>query len=132
LLLAFLVMPLGTAHGQQNQILSGPSLKDHKFWDTQNKILVPSYLALTASDAAATERLWRSGPGWSESNPLVPDSRAGRVVYFAGTAAAVLGVSYLAHRTGHHKWERAILWVGTATEAQASTLSWYRGPRFTR
>ena len=120
LLLAFLFTSLSAAHAHS---------QERKFWDSPNKVLVPSYLALTASDAVATERLWRSGRGWSESNPLIPNSRAGRVAYFAGTAAAVLGASYLAHRTGHHKWERAILWIGTATEAQASASSWIRGPR---
>jgi hypothetical protein len=105
--------------------------QERKFWDTPNKILVPGYLVLTASDAAATECNLESGAG-SEVNPLMPGSRAGRIAYFSATAAAVLGASYVAHRTGHHKWERAILWVGTATEATASTSSWIRGDKSTK
>jgi hypothetical protein len=54
LLLAFLFASLSAVHTHA---------QEHKFWDPRNKVLVPSYLALTASDAAATERLWRSGPG---------------------------------------------------------------------
>src|SRR5882762_8533938 len=106
--LIFVLILFGSAEGQE-----------HRYWDTQNKILIPSYLALSASDAAATERLWQSGPGWSESNPLIPGTRAGRVAYFAGTAAGVLSASYLAHKTGHHKLEKVILWIGNITEAQA-------------
>jgi len=58
-LLVSLAFLLGTAHGQQitpDPVQTLKSPKDHKFWDTHNKIFVPSYLALTAGDAYLTEQ----------------------------------------------------------------------------
>jgi len=92
----------------------------HGFWDTQTRILVPTYLALTAADAAATEHIWNRTSNFREANPLVPSTRAGRVAYFAGTAGAVIGAAYLLHRTGHRKLEKTVLWLGCAAETQAS------------
>jgi hypothetical protein len=50
--------------------------------------------------------------GGREMNPvakrLCESGTAGQVVFFAGRTAGVLSLSYFFHKTGHHKWERAI------------------------
>ena len=38
---------------------------------------------------------------------LCESGTAGQLVFFGGRMAGVVGISYLLHRTGHHKLERA-------------------------
>jgi hypothetical protein len=47
---------------------------------------------------------------------------AGLAMNFAGQTAAVIGVSYLFHRSGHHKLERAVTILNIGASATAVTF----------
>lgn len=87
----------------------------HKFWDKKNTTAFAITGAIRAVDAAYTCSKM-SNPYFRE-RWLPVKSCAGVSVWLAGTQATQLGVTYLAHRTGHHKWERWIPYVWTAPSA---------------
>lgn len=97
-----------------------------KFWDLPNIALVSGMGATTALDFVATQRNLSGPSGGNEYNPLAKvftGSTPGRVAYFTGAAAATAGLSYLFHRTGHHKLERATLLVGIGCSTQGAVYS---------
>jgi len=81
----------------------------HSFWDAANKALFASHAALEAVDFGITHRnLSRGGREMdSMAKPLCESGTAGQLVFFGGRMAGVVAISYLLHRTGHHKLERA-------------------------
>jgi hypothetical protein len=90
----------------------------HRFWDAKNLALFAGVGAMRALDYAST-RNFRSR-GRSEillSNYVVDNKPLFVGIEAAGTAASI-GLSYLFHRTGHHKLERWLsavhIGVGTA------------------
>ncbi len=92
----------------------------HKFWDKENGFLFGASAALSAADFAVTRANLQSGG--RDLNPVVRffgPSTPGLVVNFAGEAAGVMGVSYLLHRTGHHKLERLFTMVNIGSSAGA-------------
>jgi hypothetical protein len=117
-LLVSLAFLLGTAHGQEL-----PSTPSQQSWAHSSRFLLPSYLLLTGADAWATERDQTQRYHY-ERNPLIPHTTAGRAAYFTGTAAAVIGTSYLLDRHGHRRWAKALLWGAAGVEAQAAFRSW--------
>ena len=99
---------------------------EHKFWDTQNRLLFVAAAALNGADFAVTRANLQSGG--QELNPLVRPfgrSTAGLAMNFAGETVAVIGLSYFLHKTGHHKLERAVSLVniGTSTSAVSFGLA---------
>ncbi len=79
----------------------------HKFWDKENTILFVSVAALSATDFAVTRANLQSGA--RELNPVArvfAGSTAGLAVNFAGETAGTIGLSYVFHKTGHHRLER--------------------------
>jgi hypothetical protein len=111
-LILFLVA--GTAHAQA----ACP------FWAPWNRALVPTYLGLQTYDAWRTDHNL-SGIG-REDNPLARPfvgTRAGRVAYFSINAGLIVGGAWFAHRTGHRKIEKVILFFGIAEETQADIHS---------
>jgi len=80
----------------------------HKFWDTPNKLLFSSHAALESVDFGITHR--NLSNGGQELDPMAAPfcqrGTAGQAAFFGGRVAAVVGVSYLLHRTGHHGLER--------------------------
>lgn len=97
-----------------------------RFWDRKNILLAGAMAAATAADFAATQRNLSGPGGGREHNPVArvfTGSTAGRVTYFAGSAAGSLGLSYLFHRTHHHKLERATLIIGIGCSAQGAAYS---------
>jgi hypothetical protein len=79
----------------------------HKFWDKENTALFATVAAFSAADFAVTRDNLNNGG--RELNPLTrpfTGSTAGLAVNFAGETVGVIGLSYLFHRTGHHKLER--------------------------
>jgi len=96
------------SHGQERYLPDAPS--QHKFWDRPNIALFTIHAALEATDFGITHQ--NLSNGGQEMNPLAKrlceSGTAGQVVFFAGRTAGVLSLSYFFHKTGHHKWERAI------------------------
>jgi hypothetical protein len=86
-----------------------PQAPSHKFWDRENRILFAGVAASATADFAVTRANLQSGG--QELNPVArvfSGSTAGLAVNFAGETAGVMGLSYLFHKTGHHKLERFV------------------------
>ncbi len=80
---------------------------EHKFWDKENTALFATVAAFSAADFVVTRD--NLSHGGRELNPLTrpfTGSTAALAANFAGETAGVIGVSYMFHRTGHHKLER--------------------------
>jgi hypothetical protein len=81
---------------------------EHNFWDAANKILFLSHAGLEAVDFGITHRNLSNGGRELDSmaTALCESGTAGQLVFFGGRMAGVVAISYLLHRTGHHKLER--------------------------
>jgi hypothetical protein len=103
LLLALLISSVAGA-----QALPEISSK-HNFWDAANQLLFASHAALEAVDFGITHHNLKDGG--RELDPmakvLCESGTAGQLVFFGARTAGVVAISYLLHRTGHHKLERA-------------------------
>lgn len=100
-----------------------PRPEQHKFWDRQNKILFTTVTALDTADFFATRANLQNGA--KELNPVTrifAGSTAGLAVNFAGQTAGVMGMSYLFHRTGHHKLERWVSYINIGGSASAVSI----------
>lgn len=78
----------------------------HSFWDRENKVLFSGVAVFRALDYASTRNMLARG----REEVLIPDDVVNNTAGFpalevAGTATSI-GLSYLLHRTGHHKLER--------------------------
>ena len=79
----------------------------HRFWDRANTSLFVANGAVAATDFFVTRANLSSGG--RELNPvarLFTSSTPALASNFALETAGVVGISYLFHRTGHHKLER--------------------------
>jgi hypothetical protein len=81
----------------------------HGFWDRANKMLFVSHATLEAVDFGITHH--NLSDGGRELDPmakaLCESGTAGQLVFFGGRMAGVVAISYLLHKTGHHRLERA-------------------------
>lgn len=96
--------------------------EEHRFWDKKNTALFATVAAFSAADFAVTRD--NLSHGGRELNPLTrpfSGSTAGLAANFAGETAGVIGVSYLFHRSGHHKLERLTPLVNFGASAFAVT-----------
>jgi hypothetical protein len=92
----------------------------HRFWDRDNSILFAANAAFSAADFVVTRDNLRSGG--QELNPvtrLFSGSSTALAMNFAGETAGVVGVSYLLHKTGHHRLERAVSMLNIGSSAAA-------------
>jgi hypothetical protein len=98
-----------------------PEAPSHRrFWDRENTILFSASAALSAADFVVTRDNLQNGG--RELNPMTrpfSGSTAGLAVNFAGETAAVVGMSYFFHKTGHHKLERAVSMFNIGSSAAA-------------
>ncbi|HEV2401586.1 MAG TPA: hypothetical protein VGS27_31910 [Candidatus Sulfotelmatobacter sp.] len=79
----------------------------HPFWDRENRVLFSLAAAAATSDFFVTHANLQSGG--RELNPLTrpfAGSTPALATNFALETAGVIGMSYLFHKTGHHKLER--------------------------
>jgi hypothetical protein len=79
----------------------------HKFWDRENRFLFLTAAAFSAADFTVTRS--NLANGGRELNPLVRPFTANNATLaanFVGQTAAIISISYLLHRTGHHRLER--------------------------
>ena len=103
---------------QPEQLPAAP--EGHKFWDRENKILFASTAAAAAADFAVTYQNLQSGG--KELNPITrvfAGSTAGLAANFVGETSGVVGLSYLFHKTGHHRLERLTPGVNLGASAFA-------------
>jgi len=92
----------------------------HRFLGTGNRALFATVAGFCAADFAVTRANLNNGG--VELNPVTrvfSGSTAGLAVNFVGETAGVIGVSYLFHRTGHHKLERITPLVNIGASAFA-------------
>jgi hypothetical protein len=92
----------------------------HRFWDRKNTALFATSAAFTTADFFVTRANLQSGG--QELNPVTRmfgRSSAGLAANFAGETIGVVGISYVFHKTGHHKLERAVSVVNIGSSAAA-------------
>jgi len=88
----------------------------HRFWDSENAWLFTGVGVARMLDYASTRHFRDQGNNeWLLTNSVVDNRPLFMGIELAGTAASI-GVSYLFHRTGHHRAERwvSIVHVGVA------------------
>lgn len=78
----------------------------HRFWDNENKLLFSGVAVFRALDYASTRNFQARG----REETLLPDEVVNNDAGFASLEAAAtvtsVALSYLLHRTGHHRLER--------------------------
>ena len=92
---------------------SGPEpTEPHRFWlDQWNTPLFAGIVTVQALDFSSTRYFRNRGKDeWLLTNQLV-DNRSAFVTTEISAAAAAISLSYLFHRSGHHRWER---WAAAA------------------
>ena len=92
----------------------------HRFWDRNNTILFAAVGASAAADFCVTRS--NLAHGGKELNPVTgmfAHSTTGLAFNFAGETASSIGISYLFHKTGHHKLERLTSFVNIGASAGA-------------
>ena len=95
---------------------------EHKFFNTQNRILIFASAALNGADFAVTRANLQSGG--QELNPVVRVFGRSTPAWPSILSAklwASIGLSYFFHKIGHHKLERAISLVNIGSSAGAVT-----------
>ncbi|MGH9486243.1 MAG: hypothetical protein ACRD04_01460 [Terriglobales bacterium] len=81
------------------------------FWNRRNTPMFLGIAAVQVLDYSSTRYFRDRGKDeWLLTNSLV-DDRAAFAATEISTATAAVALSYLFHRTGHHRWER---WVAVA------------------
>jgi hypothetical protein len=101
-------------------VLQQPSFETHKFLDRQNRALFITVAALNGADFAVTRANLQNGG--HELNPIVrplASSTPALAINFAAETAGVIAVSYLFHKTGHHKFERLTSYINIGASAGA-------------
>jgi len=78
----------------------------HAFWDRENILLFSGIAVMRGLDYASTRNMQARG----RQEILLPDDVVNNSAGFASLEAAAtmtsVGISYILHRTGHHKLER--------------------------
>lgn len=100
----------------------------HSFWrDRWNTPLLAGIVAVQTLDYTSTRYFRdRNMPEWLLTDRLV-DNRAAFVATEAASAAAAIALTYVLHRTGHHRWER-IFAAGYVAMGVVSAVANYRYP----
>jgi hypothetical protein len=96
-------------HAQVAQVRTQPEnhiAPEHKFWDRKNILLFSGIAVFRGLDYASTRNFQSRG----RQEVLIPDDVANNSAGFASLEAAAtatsVGISYIFHRTRHHKMER--------------------------
>jgi hypothetical protein len=96
----------------------------HHFFDRKNQALFAGVVATSTADFYVTHL--NLAAGGRELNPITRvfcGSAGGLALSFVGESASVIGMSYLFHRTGHHRLERMTAVVNIGSSAAAVTYS---------
>lgn len=100
-----------------------PEAPSHRFWDRQNSVLFATSAAFSTADFFVTRANLQNGG--QELNPVTgmfSRSTPALAVNFIGENVGVIGISYLFHKTGHHKLERAVSMINIGSSAAAVTF----------
>jgi hypothetical protein len=102
-----------------------PESPGHRFWDRTNIILITTHAALESADFAATHHnLSRGGQELDcFAKPFCERGTAGQFVFFAGQTAGAAGISYLLHKSKHHKLERWFMVAASVNSAYGAAYS---------
>jgi hypothetical protein len=117
--------PVPFAAVQPRPIVSGalveiPRETTHGFWDRENAILFTAVAATATADFFATHANLASGG--RELNPVTrmfTGSTPALAANFGLETAGVIGISYMFHRTGHHRLERLTSFVDVTSSVGA-------------
>ena len=114
----------GSRSGQPS--VSSQAVKgSHPFWDKDSLLLFAGVGAGRALDYLSTRNFRERGVNeWLLSNSIVDNKPLFASIEAAGVAASI-GVSYLFHRSGHHKLERwvSIVHIGVGIGGSAWNYS---------
>ena len=105
-----------------------PAFAQESFWQSQ-RFSVAEFVAAQGWDAAITQREFSECKSWEELNPIIPRHTAERAAYFAVTASAVIGTTWLLFRRGHPRLSKFLLRGATVMEVQAATRTSINGAR---
>jgi hypothetical protein len=99
--------------------------RSHRFWDCENAVLFSAVGSMAAADFYVTHANLASGG--KELNPVTrvfAGSTPALAANFALETTGVMAVSYLFHKTGHHRLERAtsLFSIGGSSTAVAYDL----------
>ncbi len=104
-----------------------PPQGEHAFWDRENCELFAAVGAVRAMDYASTRHFRARGANEVLLSNSIVDNKPLFAGIEIGATAASIGVSYLFHRTRHHKLERWVsfvhIGVGAFGDARNYTLS---------
>jgi hypothetical protein len=113
-IICLLLLSLGAAaqtDGGERASLPTAPVTQHRFWDCTNVLLFSGVAAFRGLDYASTRNFQARG----RDEILLPDDVVNNSAGFASLEAAAsatsVGISYIFHRTGHHKLER---WLSIA------------------
>jgi hypothetical protein len=131
----FLVIPAGGQSSAASKPWDPPPIpaSQHHFFDRTNILLFSGVAVARGLDYASTRNMLARG----RQEILLPDdvvkSSAGFPALEAAGAATSVGISYICHRTGHHKLERwfsigHIGVTGFGVARNYSLKSGHRGP----
>ena len=105
-------------------VVAAPSrpaeLSTHRFWDRQNRILFAAVGGMATADFFVTRA--NLANGGKELNPVTrvfAGSTPALATNFALETGGVIGLSYVFHKTGHHRLERATSFVNIGASAGA-------------
>ena len=105
-ILGFLLFFLAAAKAQTGSGEASAPAPEHRFWDRENVLLFSGVAVFRGLDYASTRNMLARG----REEILLPDdvvnNHAGFAALEAAGAATSVGISYIFHRTGHHKLER--------------------------
>ena len=97
-----------------------PEALIHRFWDRKNSALFATSAAFTTADFFVTRaNLQRGGQEFNPVTRMFGRSTTGLAANFVGESIGIVGISYLFHKTGHHKLERAVSIVNIGSSAAA-------------
>lgn len=117
----------GNALPDKPETVSGNTHAHHRFFDTFGKIANDANLSLTTLDAVGTCRTLASGghEDWLPTQHCGPAT-----LMILGGFAADISLSYVFHRTGHHKLERIMEIVGSADSTAGIAYTVANGGRW--
>ena len=100
----------------------------HKFLDRRNMVLFSTNAGLIAADAFTTDHIVNDYPNGQEANPIARPfvehtSSAKAAFFWASTYAGTIGLSYLFHRTRHHRLERFTQYLLLGCETYSVTAN---------